>query len=112
MRSSPILLLLAACGGSGLTALPNDNTVPADADADTDTDVTEGEPQPGDVSVYRVGRCFSHGAIVTEWPFIIHAFRDERAVVITRFDVGRLASKTYKVMRIGPTASATQGDTP
>lgn len=66
-------------------------------------------PQPGDVLVYKVGRCYSHGAIVTEWPCIIHAFRDERAVVITRFDVGRLASKTYQVMRI--TGAATK-DTP
>ena len=66
------------------------------------------DPQPGDVLVYRVGRCFSHGAIVTEWPFIIHAFRDERAVVITRFDVGRLADKTYQIMRIG----ADKKDTP
>lgn len=62
--------------------------------------VTTGDPQPADVVVYRVGRCFSHGAIVTQWPQIIHAFRDERAVVTTPFDVGRLASKPYKVMRI------------
>lgn len=79
------------------------------------TDVTEGDPQPGDVIVYRVGRCFSHGAIVTEWPFIIHAFRDQRAVVITRFDVGRLASKLYKVMRMRASPLqpiAPTGDTP
>ncbi len=62
--------------------------------------VTEGEPQPGDVVVYKVARCYSHGAIVQAWPQIIHAFRDERAVVTTRFDVGRLASRPYKVMRI------------
>ncbi len=62
--------------------------------------VTSGSPQPGDVVVYRVGRCYSHGAIVTQWPYIIHAFRDERQVVVTRFDVGRLASKPYKIMRL------------
>lgn len=56
-------------------------------------------PEPADVIVYRVGRCFSHGAIVTHWPRIIHAFRDERAVVVSRFDVGRLASRPYKIMR-------------
>lgn len=79
------------------------------------TAVTEGDPQPGDVIVYRVGRCFSHGAIVTEWPFIVHAFRDERAVVISRFDVGRLANKPYKVVRIGATPIshiAPTGETP
>lgn len=62
--------------------------------------VTTDHPQPADVLVYRVGRCFSHGAIVTEWPYIIHAFRDERAVVISRFDVGRLASRRFKIMRM------------
>jgi NlpC/P60 family putative phage cell wall peptidase len=62
--------------------------------------VTTGDPQPGDVVVYRVGRCYSHAAIVTQWPDIIHAFRDERQVVVTRFDVGRLASKPYKIMRL------------
>lgn len=37
----------------------------------------EGEaPQPGDVAVWRFGRCFSHGAIVTHWPYAIHAFAE------------------------------------
>ena len=64
------------------------------------TEVTEGEPQPADVIVYKVGRCYSHGAVVTEWPHIIHAFRDEHEVVLSRFDVGRLANKHFKVMRM------------
>lgn len=29
---------------------------------------------PADVIVFRVGRCFSHGAIVTSWPNIVHAY--------------------------------------
>ena len=29
---------------------------------------------PGDVALFRFGRCFSHGAIVVEWPRIIHAW--------------------------------------
>jgi hypothetical protein len=33
-----------------------------------------GPPQPGDVALFRFGRCFAHGAIVTEWPKLIHAF--------------------------------------
>lgn len=31
-------------------------------------------PEPGDVALYQFGRCFSHGAVVVEWPLIIHAF--------------------------------------
>jgi cell wall-associated NlpC family hydrolase len=31
-------------------------------------------PLPGDVIVYQYGRCVSHGALVVEWPTIIHAY--------------------------------------
>lgn len=33
-----------------------------------------GPPLPGDVVVWRFGRCFSHGCIVVDWPRIIHAY--------------------------------------
>ncbi|HYL49488.1 MAG TPA: hypothetical protein VET84_09005 [Stellaceae bacterium] len=29
---------------------------------------------PGDIALWRFGRCFSHGAIVIEWPVVIHAY--------------------------------------
>jgi cell wall-associated NlpC family hydrolase len=29
---------------------------------------------PGDIVVWKFGRCFSHGAIVVAWPFVIHAY--------------------------------------
>ena len=31
------------------------------------------EPKPGDIALWKYGRCFSHGAIVIDWPHIIHA---------------------------------------
>lgn len=31
-------------------------------------------PLPGDIALWKFGRCFSHGAIVVEWPLIIHAY--------------------------------------
>jgi NlpC/P60 family putative phage cell wall peptidase len=31
-------------------------------------------PLPGDIALFRFGRTFSHGAIVTEWPRLIHAY--------------------------------------
>jgi cell wall-associated NlpC family hydrolase len=34
----------------------------------------------GDILMWRVGRTFSHSAIVTEWPFIIHAYLPSRIV--------------------------------
>lgn len=41
------------------------------------------EPGPGDIVVFRYGRTFSHGAIVTEIaPIrIVHAFQPSRAVI-------------------------------
>ena len=39
------------------------------------------EPLPGDVALFRFGRCISHGAIVTDWPFVVHAYKDARMVV-------------------------------
>lgn len=34
-----------------------------------------GPPLPGDIAVWKVGRCFAHGAIVTCWPNVVHAFQ-------------------------------------
>jgi cell wall-associated NlpC family hydrolase len=31
-------------------------------------------PLPGDIAVFQFGRCVSHGAIVVEWPTIVHAY--------------------------------------
>jgi cell wall-associated NlpC family hydrolase len=33
-----------------------------------------GPPEPGDIALFRFGRTFSHGAIVIEWPRLIHAY--------------------------------------
>lgn len=32
-------------------------------------------PKPGDVVLFQMGRNFAHGAIVVEWPTIVHASR-------------------------------------
>jgi cell wall-associated NlpC family hydrolase len=32
------------------------------------------EPLPGDIVLYKFGRCVSHGAIVVEWPTVIHSY--------------------------------------
>lgn len=34
-------------------------------------------PKPGDIVTVKVGRCFSHGAIVVAWPKVIHALWKE-----------------------------------
>ena len=30
-------------------------------------------PQPGDIALWKIGRCFSHAAVVIDWPHVIHA---------------------------------------
>lgn len=30
--------------------------------------------EPGNIAVFRFGRCFSHGAVVVAWPRLIHAW--------------------------------------
>ena len=34
----------------------------------------DGPPLSGDIALFRFGRTFSHGAIVTDWPRLIHAY--------------------------------------
>ncbi len=43
---------------------------------------TAGPPLPGDVALYRFGRCAAHGAIVVEWPQIVHAYVPVGKVVL------------------------------
>jgi len=38
---------------------------------------------PGDVAVYKIGRCVSHGAIIVDDHYLIHANRKARQVEIT-----------------------------
>jgi cell wall-associated NlpC family hydrolase len=33
-----------------------------------------GPPAPGDLVLFRFGRCFAHGGIVSAWPMMIHAW--------------------------------------
>lgn len=40
-----------------------------------------GDPAPGDVVLFRFGRCFAHGGIVVEWPRIVHAWAPAHRVV-------------------------------
>jgi cell wall-associated NlpC family hydrolase len=41
----------------------------------------EGPPQPGDILLYKWGRCINHGAIVVEWPLVIHSFVDQGVIL-------------------------------
>ena len=46
----------------------------------------------GDFVLFRWGRCFAHGAIIVDWPVIVHAVL-HAGVVLDRGDTGRLATR-------------------
>lgn len=39
-------------------------------------------PRPGDLALYRFGRTVSHGAIVIEWPLVLHSYLEAGAVIL------------------------------
>ena len=54
------------------------------------------DPQPGDVALFKFGRTVSHGAIVMDWPYIIHAYRPDRMCTIS--DVSTSAELTDRLV--------------
>jgi cell wall-associated NlpC family hydrolase len=54
------------------------------------------EPQPGDVAVFKFGRCFAHGAIVLGWPRLIHAWHNA-GVVYADATQGQLALRPVRI---------------
>lgn len=57
-------------------------------------------PLPGDIAIWRYGRTFSHGAIVIDWPVLIHAWRPAGRVVLGRADEEELADRPVKFYSI------------
>jgi len=48
-------------------------------------------PLPGDVAVWKYGLCYSHGAVVVDWPQVIHSYRREGGVVAGDATKGEVA---------------------
>jgi cell wall-associated NlpC family hydrolase len=55
-----------------------------------------GPPQPGDFVVFKFGRTFSHGAIVTAWPQIIHSYIPHGVLLSDALRDGELAGRELK----------------
>ena len=58
------------------------------------------QPQPGDIAMFRYGRQAAHGAIVSAWPLVIHAWLDVGRVVETEADRGPLAARFVGCYRV------------
>lgn len=54
-------------------------------------------PEAGDVIVWRHGRCFSHGGIITAFPSFIHAYANARMVLHDTLNGTVFAEKPYRI---------------
>jgi len=60
--------------------------------------IEESEAGPGDIVVFKIGRCFAHGAIVADWPQrIIHAHKLSRMVIESRVGDADLRGLDYRI---------------
>ena len=55
-------------------------------------------PQPGDIVMFKFGHCFAHGAIVTAWPEVIHAYGNRP---VGRDDADRTSVLRHTIERVG-----------
>ena len=54
------------------------------------------DPAPGNIALWKFGRIYSHAAIITGWPAIIHAYAPENMVVIGNAAMGALAQRPVR----------------
>ena len=60
----------------------------------------EGPPQPADFIVFRFGRTYSHGAIVVEWPIVIHSYIPHGVLLSDALRDGELLGREHKYFEI------------
>lgn len=58
------------------------------------------DPQPADFVVFKFGRAFSHGAIVTNWPQIIHSYIPHGVLLGDALRDGELLNREFKVFEV------------
>jgi cell wall-associated NlpC family hydrolase len=59
-------------------------------------DTINAPPRAGDIALFRFGRCFAHGAIVINWPRLIHAWHNA-GVVYADATQGQLAGRSVRL---------------
>jgi hypothetical protein len=62
-------------------------------------------PQPADFIVFRFGRTFSHGAIVVEWPIVIHSYIPHGVLLSDALRDGELLGREHKCFEVRPVAA-------
>lgn len=62
--------------------------------------IDKSEVLPGDVALYLVGKCFAHGAVIIDWPLVIHADSRYGKVTLAEGDQGWLAGRPVEFYRV------------
>ena len=57
-------------------------------------------PLPADFVIFKFGRAFSHGAIVVEWPLIIHSYIPHGVLLSDALRDGELIGRELKIFEI------------
>jgi cell wall-associated NlpC family hydrolase len=57
-------------------------------------------PQPADFVVFRFGRTFSHGAIVVEWPSVIHSYIPHGVTLMDAVRDGAVIGRAVKFFQV------------
>jgi len=52
---------------------------------------------PGDIAMFKIGRTYAHGGIITTWPRMVHAFS---GWLVTEFDVSKNTTGKYALARL------------
>ncbi len=61
-----------------------------------------GVPQPGDLALFKFGRCVSHAAIVIDWPLCIHAYFGQGVVEVDAVNGAELAGRLHSFWSLVP----------
>jgi cell wall-associated NlpC family hydrolase len=67
---------------------------------------TDAPPQSADFIVFRFGRTYSHGAIVVEWPIVIHSYIPHGVLLSDALRDGELLGREHKCFEVRPMAAA------
>ncbi len=57
-------------------------------------------PQPADLVVIHFGRTFSHGAIVVEWPIVIHSYVHRGVTLCDILKDGDVVGRDYRLYEV------------
>lgn len=109
-------LLIAVYDEAGLLAPPSIDPYPwdwhfhRDIERYRDTVAQYGRqvesPLPGDLALFKFGRCVSHAAIVIDWPLCIHAYSKLGVVEVDALQGAELAGRLDSFWSVLPAEDA------